>query len=299
MACPLKPKKPSRLRFGLKAVFAFALVCGLACSWVTSLRRFYEKQHEARLAIEHAGGIAEEEPAAPAWLGALIGRDFYYIVTEVHFQYSDVEPYHGTHYLRQLSELRKLWMQPNSVRDADLQCLEGLTELEELEISFSLVTDDGLRHLAGLKKLQRLDLTAAQVTDHGIKHLRGLTSLRDLDLDETPVSDAGLRYLSELENLERLNLINTHVSGSCFCSFASRDKLTELHLDGTRMSDSGVACLQQFSSMRYLNLDRTKVTEKGALQIGNMKTLETLIVPDASSDTIRSLQQRLPECTIY
>jgi len=115
-------------------------------------------------------------------------------------------------HLKELTELKWLWLGDTDVTDAGMVHLEGLTKLQWLGMPGTGVTDEGLVHLKGLKELRRLELYDALITDAGLAHLTGLKNLEWLDFYETDVSDAGLESLKGLKKLERLELHDTAVT---------------------------------------------------------------------------------------
>jgi hypothetical protein len=130
---------------------------------------------------------APPQPTTPAWLRKLLGDDFFCEVVRVSCRFREYD-------------------------DDDARHLKELTELRELWLDQSKVTGDGLAHLAGMTQLQWLSLGDTQITDNRLAHLKGMTKLTSLRLDHTEVTDAGLEYLTGLNNLYWLDLRGTQVT---------------------------------------------------------------------------------------
>lgn len=154
-----------------------------------------ERHAKAVAAIERIGGKVEESPD-----GELM-----------------VDLSRATHTnddlacLKDLHDLRGLFVQDAHVTDAGLQHLRGLKDLRVLSLTSPKLTDAGLQHLKGLDNLERLWL-ANGFTDTGLVYLKELPNLKFLEFANVEVTDAGLVHLETLPNLSRLNLVQTLVT---------------------------------------------------------------------------------------
>jgi len=169
--------------------------------------------------METSGEITRPEPPYPAWLGKLVGDDFFSDVACILCKYhsnGDVVLKHA----RGLTNLNRLQFGPK-VTDTGMENLERLTRLTQLSLSSTKVTDDGLEHLKGLTQLKYLYLSCTKVTDDGLECLRGLTELESLWLTDTQVTDDGLGHL-----------------------LRGRTKLKGLSLGSTQITDGGLEHLR-------------------------------------------------------
>jgi Leucine-rich repeat (LRR) protein len=163
--------------------------------------------------------IAAAEAPGPTWLRELLGVDFFAEVIQVHFRVLQVTgetPPVTRAVLAQLKHLSKLeyldlgWR--TEITDAELTHLKELANLRQLFLDRTQLTDAGLVHLEGLMKVERLFLNETQVTDRGLAYLEPLSNLRHLLLQGTKVTDEGLSHLTGLKNLKRLWLGGTCVT---------------------------------------------------------------------------------------
>ena len=63
----------------------------------------------------------------------------------------------GFVYLKQMTNLRELWLQNTNVTDESLVHLEGLTNLQRLDLTYTRVTEQGVSNLKA--KLPNCDVT--------------------------------------------------------------------------------------------------------------------------------------------
>ena len=117
-------------------------------------------------------------------------------------------------HLRNLTQMKRLWLGHTAVSDAGLALLSPLRHLVLLDLEATHVTDAGLSHLAELTELEELNLADLPITDAGLKQLTPLQQLRRLNLRSTAISDAAIPCLSQLPHLEYLDLSQTRVTAN-------------------------------------------------------------------------------------
>jgi hypothetical protein len=195
--------KPKRrwYQFSLRTLLVFVFLVSLPLSWLAVKIQQARERREAVAVFLKAGGqvryeyqvdedfnqISGAETPAPAWLGNLLGQDFF-------------------------SHVVAVTARGHALGNREVAQLERLTDLAFVDLSSTKVTDDGLRHLEGLPKLMCLSLIKTGVTDAGLVHLEVLTGLEYLHLRGTQVTDAGLKRLEGLHKLKFLGLEGTQVT---------------------------------------------------------------------------------------
>ena len=206
-----------RFQFSIRSLLVLVVAVALPFSWLAVEMRKAREKHTAVETIRMLGGnlyydyeiwtvgmMRLGEPPSPAWLGKLLGDDFFNDAVR-----ADLSDDSQMEQLEWLPQVKFLSLENTRISDAGLQHLEGLTQLECLNIENTRISDAGLSHLAGLAQLRELWLSGTQITDAGLVHLAGLPGLQLLWLDETPITDSGLSHLAGLPRLQVLNLINT------------------------------------------------------------------------------------------
>ncbi len=182
----------------------------------------------------------------------------------------------GLVHLGGLTALEDLTLSETRVTDAGLVHLKGLTSLRILSLGDTLVTDAGLQHLAKLANLQELYLDDTYVTDAGLVNLKGLTSLETLWLSDTQVADAGLVHLEGLPSLRWLKLLRTQVTDAGLAHLAGVPSLRQVNLSGTRITDAGLMHLKGLTGLRTLRLRGTQVTDAGLQHLKGLSNLDCL-----------------------
>jgi hypothetical protein len=170
--------------------------------------------------------------------------------------------------LKEMSNLKEVYVWGERFTDKGMKALEGLRELEALSLATTQVTDDGLAVVKGMKRLQWLSLAGVfRITDAGAEHLRGLKELRRLNLDCTEITGDGMVHLKGATRMEWLRLSGCLVVG-------------ENRPDG-RMVPAGLKYLEAMKRLKYLDIGsmQTSPAEMKAL-MEKVKTLERIETSD-------------------
>ena len=141
--------------------------------------------------------------------------------------------------------------------DAGLKHLKDLHNLRDLYLVGAAVTDDGLRTIGRLGTVESLCLVETQATDAGLAHLKGLNELKHLRLEgsagKREFTDRGLESIQDLPKLQRLTLYGPGFTDESFKSLTALPRLLELWL-----LDTGITkpCLSRLAasgkrSLRY------------------------------------------------
>jgi len=132
-------------------------------------------------------------------LGARIQRDEHGKVIALRFGYAKATDATLVN-LKGLHNLQRLEMPcVVNVTDTGLANLKELSELRFLWIGYSNITDKGLVHLSRLANLEELyvGVYRSHFEDAGLIHLRSLKNLHKLTLARTDVSDSAIAALRE------------------------------------------------------------------------------------------------------
>jgi len=100
----------------------------------------------------------------------------------------------------------------NTTDGSALVHISAMSNLEKLWLHNNQIKDGNLKHLRSLGKLRMLDLCDTPIGDEGARFVSLLTGLEELRLDKTSVTDAGLVHIAKLKNLRQLSLAETYVT---------------------------------------------------------------------------------------
>ncbi len=155
---------PKRSWFQYRLLTLFVVVTAFCIFMSTVGRKMRERAAVAE--IKSAGGRVKYDwqqsdgavAPGPAWLGAILGQDFFAEVVCVGF------------------------VRPGRVAtDANLTHVRAFPKLERLILRSSEITDAGLGQLGLLRNLKELDLHVAGISDAGLTCVAGGPALRALD----------------------------------------------------------------------------------------------------------------------
>lgn len=196
------------------------------------------------------------------------------------------------HSLKNLPELKTVYISRTKLAEADLAKLNALSTIDNLQLPDCDVTDGVITHLSALTRLkslvlpktkttgamveqftqlEHLNLADTKANDEGLKNIDRLTRLFSIDLSDTQITDASTHKLSRLPALRYLNLAGTSVSDAGVRQLPLR-LLVQLNLADTKITDSSMPTLAA-SQVESLNLDDTAVTSAG---ISKLKTSTNL-----------------------
>ena len=179
------PKRRRWFQFRLRTVLIAVLVLSLPLSWLAVRLERARRQKPALLAVEQAGGIVLYDwqltpTATPPLLSRCFGYEFCHVPI-VSFNHADFDAAVLVH-LKDIYNLRTLWLDWSSIHDEGLRHLAGLDSVRGLALSYTPVTDAGLVHLTRLPNLKHLELQGTSITDAGLEQLAAETNLTHLDL---------------------------------------------------------------------------------------------------------------------
>jgi tetratricopeptide (TPR) repeat protein len=214
------------------------LVVALAGCWFAGKCEKADKQREAAVAIQRAGGrilydyqldemgneIVGADLPGPAWLRSRLGDDFFRSIAAVEFwQAQGLDQ--TIEYVEELRQLRKLSLIGWPVTDETLETIKPMTRLRWLILSNTAITDTGLESLKGLTELRELGLSYTRVTDAGLRHLKGLTRLRSVQLEGTRVTgDAAIELRRALPGCKTLGAATHEMQGRALLFKKSYDE---------------------------------------------------------------------------
>jgi hypothetical protein len=189
-----------RFQFSLLSLLVLMLAVALPFGWLETEMKAAQKQRATIKTIEKLGGetyddSSEEdliraviEPPSLPWLHALLGDDFFMNVTWVDLHGPQLDDAMLEH-LKELPQLREVWLFDASVTDAAIDRLKGVAQFQRL-----LLSGDNVKHV-------------------NLERIRGLTQLRSLSLHQTEVTHARMKYFEGMPQLSHVALCSAPLDG--------------------------------------------------------------------------------------
>lgn len=256
-------------RWARRVAAATVCLALIFSSLVAVLVSNWRWDHDAALGLHAFGGQIRLERRGPAWLKALLGSRFGYLLDRADMIDLDELPVTDDDFRRvaRLHELTSLSVGSTKVTDAGLVHLEALGRLEYLNLGQLDVSDRGMMSLRELRHLRDLNLSGTKITGAGLEPLSGMRNLVSLDVAQTKVDDGGLAHLEGLPQLEDINLSETRVTDAGLTHLARLPALSGLNLEGTKLSDNSMAILANCRKLTHIGVGDTGVTEAGAASL--------------------------------
>ncbi len=231
------------------------------------------------------------EPAAPRWLRARLGDDFFREVVVVNLCHDadDVSTVESSptrdaevvSWLRKLPGLTLLAIRGAQATDATIVNIRGMRRLESLQITGAdRLTDAGAETIGSMTSLKHLVVTHSRLTDRGLERIAGLHQLVSLYYTQNHATDRGLAAISRLSRLEYLYFDHNEgeVTDVGVASLAKLKGLRILSLRGTRMTDKGLATIREFPNLNSLMVD----AKDGPREGNGLVTYQALLDLEAS-----------------
>jgi hypothetical protein len=108
-------------------------------------------------------------------------------------------------HLRDLENLRLLFIYRTAIRDEGLAHFQRLKNLERLGLSGAKITDRGIAFLSNLPKLQYLSINDTEVSDLAFEPIVAMKALQEIELSRTNVTKEGIRKLRQALPGRRIN----------------------------------------------------------------------------------------------
>jgi hypothetical protein len=109
----------------------------------------------------------------------------------------DEKPACDLSFLRELPNLKQLYLGGAKINGADLAYVKQLKQLQVLTLDYTPIHDDDLAELTDMRNLTNVNLNETPIGDQGVAHIRNLPRLRYVNLRNTLVSEQVLRELLE------------------------------------------------------------------------------------------------------
>jgi hypothetical protein len=107
-------------------------------------------------------------------------------------------------YVARFTGLERLYLRQTRISDAGLRHLRNLRQLRALYLSYTQITDQSADIIAGFENLESLRLVDTGVTDSGVAKLKALRHLQELDVRGTQVTEKGLKPFRGIPGLRLL-----------------------------------------------------------------------------------------------
>jgi hypothetical protein len=203
--------------FGLGSLLLVLLMAQLLFAWMASIRREYERQHEACEALRSLNaegvlivGSIETSPAKPQWFSVFVNEGQYYEVDSVPLGIaSNLETAENA--CGYLASMRPTVQSVSLWGDTfDDECLRIVTaaqpQLRTLVLTQVSVTDAGMRELSVLQQLETCYISSTEISDASLGVFLQLPHLSNLQLNDSEVTDAGVAQLGKAQRLLWLDL---------------------------------------------------------------------------------------------
>lgn len=159
-------------------------------------------------------------------------------------------------FLRQMTELKELYMEDCAIEGDGIAFLREMTRLEVLEISNMGMTD--ISFLENMPALRRLSLEGNGLTE--IDPIASCTNLEELSLSDNEVGDmSSLAGLTKLKNLDLSYNNITDITGA-----GSLSRLKNLNLGYNQIGD--ISVLNELEELTWLRIDGNKVMDLSPVQ---------------------------------
>jgi hypothetical protein len=198
-----------RFQFSIRSLLVLTVAVAVPFGWLGVEMRRARKQKAAVDAILSLGGgiryawgtdtlgvPIERSTSASASLQDLLGLDFFAQVVQAEFSGIQLTD-RGLEAIRDLTQVRWLFLSNSKVTDGRLQVIGSLPSVEGLDLDDSKISDAGLKHLGAMASLKWLGIRGNHITDIGLEQLHGLTGLESLGLNRTQVTDHGVKKLQQ------------------------------------------------------------------------------------------------------
>lgn len=259
------------LQFRLRTLLVIITLTAVGLSCYYGYIEPYGRQHEAGLALAGKGVSMEWRSARPAWLVAVLGLAIDRAVLQ------DCVAVHAEH---------------AGLKDDDLVHLRQMPQLRRLYLARNPISDKGLEHLVGLQRLERLSLWGTNITDDGLRHVGQLSALRVLDIHngDGPFFCGSQQTGGWALEGRYPRIVPDRPTGACLTYLHGLNNLRTMHFSFPLYND-GLAQLATFESLRVRTLVLNNVTPTGLSHLPHFRELETLVIvrSTAGSDGLRPL----------
>lgn len=207
----------------------------------------------------------------------------------------------GMKIVAKMTRLQSLHLNSTAVSDVGLAELAGLTTLESLSLAGTSTSGAGLAKLDGNAKLESLEL-GSKVGDAGLTHILPFKKLRSLTLGDG-VTDEGMKVVAQLRELRDLDLGRLLITSKGYGLLADRlANLESIGLSSADLRDPAIFReLKRLPTLSYINACFATVSDASMLELGNVKTLETIHLDNGEGltrDNVTRLREALPKCRV-
>jgi len=174
----------------------------------------------------------------------------------------------GLSHLAGLGSLEELYINSESLSEADLACLEPLGRLKELHVWSKHLTDRNLASIGKLKQLESLTVFSS-VTRSALNQLNGLSRLHHLQVVARP----------------RRNAAKTDPADELMLDLSGLKKMKDMNLSGLSLQDSDLAFLKHLPLLEILSIQPDSLTGAFLRHLRELPELNRLYVSGLSGCT--------------
>lgn len=181
---------------------------------------------------------------------------------------------------------------PVCTKNIDFGCLFELKSLQALDLSLcrKIVSNDVTRNLSTLTQLQILNLEGCtKVT--GLASLDLCSSLRVLNLSECKINDHSMSIFDSPEQRKTLDHGAKTVGGLIHLQTLDMERCVGI-------SDTGFQILSHLTNLTTLKLSSTKIGDCGLAAVGQLTTLQMLILRNCQLITNNGIRHLASLCVL-
>ena len=207
----------------------------------------------------------------PEWSVQLLGKDWFFPVTDAQFDYQDLSA-------------------PDALLGVDL------SPFPSLSFHGCVMGDAAIARLVSLNRLKELRLIHCSLNDGHLAALGGMSQLTSLQLGNlnsnvwgpmpppSEFSSAGLGKLESLQQLKWLGLSNLKIDGEGLKPILALKNLEILSLDGSALTNADIPKLADLPRLTGLELSRSQVNENALPELRKLKSLAWVHISTSSPE---------------
>ncbi len=189
----------------------------------------------------------------------------------------------------------------NEMSDADFQRLvnAGLEHVETITFAYHQAP---LEWIAALQQRMPSLKSVGPFPGHVdyLKVIQDFPNLERFRVSNTDIGDDWAEMLSKKPTIRHIDFALSGVSAAGLAHLADSPKLEMLTFDREKLDDACLTAISKVKGLRTLSISPLPpvVTEAGFLQLASLENLDTLTLREVPTQWAKSLQAKLPHCTI-
>ena len=264
------PRRPVRLRFGIRWLLAVVTVCGVALG--VAFHPWWNIYREVEIAeqiTQHGGSVTfdyHQPGISPVGEKPLTTWDW------IFQQIAGARPGH----------VQSCTLNGENVTAGDLPLLAELPQLSRVRLQGEGITDKGLEPLANVKTLREVELDGTEIWPPGIKTLGQIPALETLLYRDEYISDESLKEVAQFPKLKSLTLHRGLCTDRGIQELMSNKTLQHLEISQCQgIGSYGMRFIRQIPNLRSFalaDLELGDIYSSGEVmrELGKASSLERL-----------------------